>query len=112
VVSNPSSPLNIHKDGSTVRVQVESVSFFQRASGVSDTAQVRYVRAERQAGGIQERATHWIATIQYSYSEPSKDPKTRRWNPLGFKIIGFRTEPEVLSEGRPPATNSAKGVAP
>ena len=30
--NNPTSPLNVHKDGSTVTVQVEAVSFFQRAS--------------------------------------------------------------------------------
>ena len=31
--SNPASPLNVHKDGSTVRVQVESVSFFRAPAG-------------------------------------------------------------------------------
>ena len=91
--SNPASPLNVHKDGSTARVQVESVSFFQKSNGASDTAQVRYLKAERQAGAVQERLTHWIATIQYSYSEPAKDPKMRRWNPLGFKICLLYTSP-------------------
>jgi type IV secretion system protein VirB8 len=95
--SNPASPLNVHKDGSTVRAQVESVSFFRRASGVSDLAQVRYVRAERQGSGAEERFTHWIATIQYAYAAPSKDPRTRRWNPLGFKIVELTSEPEVLA---------------
>ncbi|MDB6047229.1 MAG: hypothetical protein JWM63_5780 [Gammaproteobacteria bacterium] len=100
--SNPASPLNVHKDGSTVRAQVESVSFFRRASGVSDLAQVRYVRAERQGNGAEERFTHWIATIQYAYVAPSKDPQLRRWNPLGFKIVEVTSEPEVLTP--PPAT--------
>ena len=109
--SNPISPLNVHKDGSTLRVQVESVSFFQKASGVSDTAQVRYLKAERQSGGAQERFTHWIATVQYAYAEPAKDPMIRRWNPLGFKIVDFRAEPEVLSETRPNAVNNAEGGA-
>src|SRR2546429_1223324 len=48
--NNPASPLNVHKDGSAVRVQVESVSFFQRGSGVNDLAQVRYLKAERHPG--------------------------------------------------------------
>jgi type IV secretion system protein VirB8 len=95
--SNPASPLNVHKDGSTVRAQVESVSFFRRASGVSDLAQVRYVKAERQGNGAEERFTHWIATVQYAYAAPSKDPQTRRWNPLGFKIVEVTSEPEVLA---------------
>ena len=95
--NNPASPLNVHKDGSTVRVQVQSVSFFQRASGVSDLAQVRYLKAERQGGGSDERVTHWIATVQYLYTAPSADPGVRRWNPLGFKIVELTAEPEVLS---------------
>jgi type IV secretion system protein VirB8 len=96
--TNPASPLNVYKDGSSVRVQVESVSFFTRASGLKDLAQVRYLKAVRQGGGADERFTHWIATIQYAYAEPAKDPKVRRWNPLGIKILEFKTEPEVMVE--------------
>jgi type IV secretion system protein VirB8 len=99
--NNPGSPLNIHKDGSTVRVQVESVSFFQRASGVTDLAQVRYLKAERQGGGVDERITHWIATIQYAYAAPSRDPRLRRWNPLGFKVVELTAEPEAPAQPGP-----------
>lgn len=94
--NNPGSPLNVHKDGSSVRAQVESVSFFRRAAGNSDIAQVRYLKAERQGSGAQEQFTHWIATIQYAYTAPSKDPRVRRWNPLGFKIVELTAEPEVV----------------
>jgi type IV secretion system protein VirB8 len=93
--SNPSSPLNLHKDGSSVRVQVQAVSFFRRGNGVEDLAQVRYLKAERQ-GGAAEHVTHWIATIQYAYAAPSQDARVRRWNPLGFKVIELTSEPEVL----------------
>ncbi len=96
--TNPTSPLNIYKDGSTVSVQVSSVSFFERLSGVSDLAQVRYVKAKRPAGGTDEQVTHWIATIQYTYVEPSADPKNRRSNPLGFKVVEFKAEAEVPNE--------------
>jgi type IV secretion system protein VirB8 len=96
--TNPASPLNLYKDGSSLRAQVSAVSFFERGSGVSDLAQVRYTKAKRPTGGAEEQVTHWIATVQYTYAEPSKDPKVRRWNPLGFKIIEFRSEPEVLTE--------------
>ena len=101
--TNAASPLNVHKDGSSVRVQVESVSFFQRATGVTDLAQVRYLKAERQGVGADERFTHWIATIQYAYTAPSKDPKVRRWNPLGFKVIELTSEPEVMPQPQPKA---------
>jgi len=105
--TNPTSPLNVYKDGSSLRAQVSAVSFFERASGVSDLAQVRYTTAKRQAGGTDETVTHWIATVQYAYGEPSKDPKVRRWNPLGFKILEFRAEPEVLNEPDTPATTAS-----
>lgn len=94
--ANPLSPLNTHKDGSSVRVQVTSVSFFKRSNGVSDLAQVRYMKARRAAGGTDEDRSYWIATVQYSFAEPAKDPKTRRWNPLGFKVVEFRSEPEAM----------------
>ncbi len=96
--TNPASPLNVHKDGSSVRVQVKSVSFFTRSSGLSDLAQVRYLKALRQGDGSDEKYTHWVATIQYAYADPAKDPKTRRWNPLGFKVVDFKSEPEVPIE--------------
>ena len=96
--ANPASPLNVHKDGSTTRVQVEAVSFFQRGSGVTDLAQVRYLKAERQALGAEERLSHWIATVQYAYGTPSKDPRMRRWNPLGFKVLEVSAEAEVPHE--------------
>ena len=95
--NNPGSPLNLHKDGSTVHAQVESVSFFQRGNGVTDLAQVRYAKGERQAGSPEEHLTHWIATLQYVYTAPSRDARIRRWNPLGFKIVEMISEPEVLA---------------
>jgi type IV secretion system protein VirB8 len=96
--TNPASPLNVHKDGSTVTVQIAAVSFFQRGSGVTDLAQVRYLKAERQGGdGAAARISHWIATIQYAYASPPRDPRVRRWNPLGFKVVELTTEPEVIA---------------
>jgi type IV secretion system protein VirB8 len=104
--TNPASPLNVYKDGTIVRAQVVSVSFFKRANGVADLAQVRYVKGKRPQGGAHEQLTHWIATIQYSYSDPSKNPQARSWNPLGFKVIEFRPEPEVTSELTSAAPNA------
>ena len=99
--TNPNSPLNLYKDGTTIRAQVTSISFFTRADGVTDLAQVRYFKGKRQAGSAEETRSYWIASIRYTYAAPSTDPQVRRWNPLGFKIVDFRPEPEV---GGPPAT--------
>lgn len=94
--ANPSSPLNVHKDGSTETVRIESVSFFKRADDASDLAQVRYALIERQSVGVPGSITHWIASIEYSYGRPPDDPRTRSWNPLGFDVQDVRIEPEVL----------------
>ena len=93
--SNPQSPLNLYKDGTTIRAQVTSVSFFTRSDGVTDLAQVRYFTGKRQAGSAEETRTYWIASIHYTFAAPSTDPQVRRWNPLGFKVIDFGPEPEV-----------------
>lgn len=98
--SNPNSPLNLHRDGSATHVQVQSVSFFRRGSGVTDLAQVRYLQTDLEANGAQQRLTRWIATVQYAYVPPAADPKLRRWNPLGFKIIEFNAEPEVPNDAK------------
>lgn len=104
--ANPASPLNLHKDGSTVRATVVSVSFFRRASGVADLAQVRYIKRLRPASGGAQEATHWIATIRYAYAAPSKDVRTRSLNPLGFKVIDFHSDPEVIGG---PAADAGAG---
>ena len=106
--SNPESPLNRYKDGSSVRVQVSSITFFMRGSGTEDLAQVRYVKAHRMGNGNEQRS-YWIATVQYVYGAPSKDPKLRRWNPLGFKVVDIRTEAEATQPEpvNPPSTPAA-----
>jgi len=93
--SSPNSPLNLYKDGTTIRVQVTAITFFRRANGISELAQVRYLKARRPAGGS-EVLTHWIATIEYAYVAPARDPKSRQWNPLGFRVTDFHTEAESV----------------
>jgi type IV secretion system protein VirB8 len=93
--ANPASPLNRYKDGTTLRVRVTSVGFFKRASGIEDLAQVRYVTIKRSGGTGGEQLAHFIATVQFTYGAPSKNPTTRQWNPLGMRITSFRREAEV-----------------
>ena len=83
------------------------MSFFTRADGLQDLAQVRYTKAARAGGGGQDQVTHWIATVQFAYGEPSKDPRIRHWNPLGFKVVDFHAEPEILPSETPAATTGA-----
>lgn len=107
--ANPESPLNKHKDGTTVRAEVQGVTFFTRANEVRDLAQVRYVKAVRRGNGADEQRSHWTATIQYAYVAPAKDPRRRQWNPLGLRITDFRAEAEAVSD--PPRSSSAHDAA-
>jgi type IV secretion system protein VirB8 len=93
--SNPQSPLVRYRDGMSVKVQIQSISFFTRASGLTDLAQVRFTRSSVAGSADQGALTRWIANIQYSYGEPPTNPDTRRWNPLGFRVMEYHTEPEA-----------------
>jgi type IV secretion system protein VirB8 len=108
--TNPQSPLNRFRDGTTVQVRVTSVSFFKRASGVEDLAQVRYLTARRQGGTGGEQIAHYIATIQFAYSSPSKNPRLRQWNPLGFRILSLKRESEVPDGAAATSTVDAGGA--
>lgn len=94
--ANPSSPLNVHRDGGTESVRIESVSFFARSSGGAELAQVRFARLTRASDDVPGSVTHWIASIEYRFGKPPEDPRSRAWNPLGFEVLDLRIEPEDL----------------
>ncbi|MFC4311684.1 virB8 family protein [Steroidobacter flavus] len=106
--SNPASPLNLYKDGTTIRAQVRSVSFFDRAGGEGDLAQVRYLKVRRVGGNGVDHVSYWVATVRYAYAKGAEaldkrewseqERRERVWNPLGFRVLDFRPEPEVLGQ--------------
>jgi type IV secretion system protein VirB8 len=110
--TNPNSPLNLYRDGTTIEARVTSVSFFTRSDGVTDLAQVRYVKAKRQAGSSDEQRTYFIASIRYAFVSPPSEPAMRRWNPLGFKVIDLRSEPEASSPAQTPIGAGEKSGGP
>jgi type IV secretion system protein VirB8 len=110
--NNPLSPLNLHRDGGTVSVQIQAVSFLRRASGIMDTAQVRYLKSEAAHGGPTVMVSHWIATIQYVYSKAAEDPRMRIWNPLGFRVLEFVSEAEAPRESSGLAVTAVGNKAP
>lgn len=107
--ANANSPLNRFKDGTTVRAQVNSVSFIHRADGTKDLAQVRFITGTRGGGTGVEQVQHWISTIQYAYGEPSKDDQLRMLNPLGFRVLEYRREPEVVLDPPVPLPTATVG---
>lgn len=94
--ANPRSPLNVHRDGGTVSVRIEAVSFLGAALGGGHLAQVRFERIVHAPGGARERREHWIATIGYRFGTPARAARLRRWNPLAFEVTALELAPEVL----------------
>ncbi|MEA3135087.1 MAG: hypothetical protein QOG17_2933, partial [Gammaproteobacteria bacterium] len=41
------------------------------------------------------------------YVAPSKDEQLRALNPLGFRILEYRREPEIVSDPPAPATTAS-----
>lgn len=106
--NNPTSPLNVYKDGTTIRTQVRSVTFLKLESGKDKLAQVRFSRFTRAGGTGEEQASHWVSTIEFAYVSPSKDDKMRSLNPLGFRVVEYRREPEVAAAGEIPVRQDAR----
>jgi type IV secretion system protein VirB8 len=109
---NPESPLVKFKDGTTVRCQIQSISFIKRADGIQDLAQVRFLTGKKSGGSGQDQIQHWISTVQYGYVSPSKDEQLRALNPLGFRIVEYRREPEILAESADAAASRPAGTTP
>lgn len=107
-VNNPHSPLNLFKDGTTIRAQVRSVTFLKLESGRDKLAQVRFSRYTRPGGTGEEQASHWVSTIEFAYTQPSKDDRIRSLNPLGFRVVEYRREPEVAVNGIPTGKADAR----
>lgn len=106
--TNPLSPINLYKDGTTIRVQIHSITFLKLESGRDNLAQVRFTQYLRPGGTAEERATHWVAMVEYAYTSPSTDDKVRSLNPLGFRVVEYRREQEVPGDAAP----TAKGRQP
>ena len=102
--SNPQSPLNRYRDGTSVAVQIQSISFLPHAEGNPDLAQVRFTRTSHSGSGGSGTAAHWIANVQYGYETPAANSDIRRWNPLGFRILEYHTEAEASAPANDVAT--------
>lgn len=112
--TNPDSPLNRYRDGTSLRTQVTAVTFLGALRpGQPRVAQVRFVTFARQGAnsGAGESAAHYIATLAFAFGPPSRDDAQRALNPLGLKVLEYRREPELVSaEPAAPLSASAGGA--
>jgi len=100
--SNPDAPLNLYPRTSVVETRVKSVSPMDDGG-----AMVRFETQRRDAGGQTEPARAWVAIVRYRYSSEAMSAEDRFVNPLGFQVVHYRRDPEML-----PADPDPPRVAP
>ena len=107
--SIPPSPLNVYKDGTTVRAEVASVSFFKRGNDISDLAQVRYVKGQRTRRAARRRSRRIGSRPSSTSIGAAADPRVRRRNPLGFTFDSSPSPSARGSRWRRPAARRSRG---
>ena len=87
--SNPQSPQIAWGDNGVSLVDVRAISFVS-----PKVANVRFHRTLRVSQ--QDTESDWIATIAFTYTKAPMAEGDRLRNPLGFQVISYRSDPEVV----------------
>lgn len=87
--TNPDSPQNLYGRAAEVSVSIRAVGFIN-----PEVANVRYRRTVRRAQQVEE--SDWIATIAFAYTRAPMTEADRLRNPLGFQVLSYRSDPEVI----------------
>ncbi len=87
--TNPESPQVLWGQGAESLVDIHAISFIS-----PKVASVRFHRVLRQAQQTTE--SDWIATIAFAYTKAPMAEADRLRNPLGFQVISYRSDPEVV----------------
>jgi len=87
--SNPNSPQNVYGRDATSRIEIVSISMIN-----PHVVSVRYIRTVIRREEAQ--ATHWVATLTFSYVSAPMSTNDRLVNPLGFLVSDYRADPEVV----------------
>jgi type IV secretion system protein VirB8 len=90
---NPQSPLVALPRGSTVDVEVRSISSLS-----ANRSLVRFTTVLRDGGARPQQAQYWAAVIDWQYSGAAMSEDDRLLNPLGFQVTRYRRNAETLPE--------------
>ena len=88
-VSNPQSPLVVYPRTTVLETRVKSVSPLGR-----NVALVRFDTIRRDAGGQVQPTQSWVSVIRYRFSGEPMKLEERFVNPLGFRVLRYRRDPE------------------
>lgn len=88
--SNPESPQNLYGRNATAKIAIKSISLIN-----ANVVSVRYSRTVTRGDDV--LATHWVASITYSYANSPMSSRDRLVNPLGFVVSEYRADPETFN---------------
>ncbi len=88
---NPQSPVERYKTNTARTVKISSVSFLDQKK---KTAQVRFMTTEVTRHETKE--DYWVAILTFRYINAPMDETDRLNNPLGFQVISYRVDQEIV----------------
>jgi type IV secretion system protein VirB8 len=96
---NPKNPDKLYGQAQTARVKIKTMVLIEDAKGKVNGATVRFDKLviDKSAGKV-SGAEAFIATIAFEYKNNlamSEDQRVE--NPLGFRVIAYRTDPEFAT---------------
>ena len=86
---NPNNPSIIYGRQKSIDIKIQSVSFI-----TDNTASIRFLREVHENNQI--KTSSWNAVIEFQYSQKPLKMADRFSNPLGFQVLSYRINPEVL----------------
>ncbi|MDM0029129.1 virB8 family protein [Variovorax saccharolyticus] len=92
-VQADNAPLSVFKDKAKVAAKVTAISF------VGELAQVRFTTEKQTTSGDNTDGAptqKWIATVAFKFENALATEQQRLVNPLGFKVLSYRVDPEVI----------------
>jgi len=103
---NPASPLARYPRTTTIETQVKSISPLS-----ANVALLRFETRRRDATGEWQPAQSWVSTIKYRYSGEPMKQEDRVFNPLGFQVVSYRRDAEMLPAPAPAVIGPAPAAS-
>ncbi len=87
--ASATNPVNLYGYHGTITVQIKAISFLN-----DRTASVRFQTTTRNRQS--ETIDHWVAILQFRYVARPASLAERLRNPLGFEVISYRRDQEMV----------------
>ncbi len=90
-LENPENKIKKYGLQTTVSLEIKNISFLNET-----TASVRFLT--RSMGSAKEKTNHYIVILAFKYVNEPKSLKDRFINPLGFQVVNYRRDQEIITK--------------